>query len=104
VSREADRANNEWLWTRRQAWSATWVAVRARVEETPTEPKSSGGGHEVEDEDEEEREVTPLPHSLPLEDLPSPGDVFSQQEGASIGERRPKCPQTRTESSSGLSP
>jgi hypothetical protein len=74
------------------------------VEETPSEPKSLRGGDEVEDEDEEEGEITPLPHSLPPKDLPSPGDVFSQQAGISVGARQPKCPQTGTGALSDPSP
>jgi hypothetical protein len=47
---EANRANNEWLralrqW--RQAWSAAQVATFSLGEETPSEPKSSGGGDKV---------------------------------------------------------
>jgi hypothetical protein len=48
-------------------------------EETPSEPESFGGGNEEEDQDEEEGEVIPSPHSSPPEDLPLPGDHFSQQ-------------------------
>jgi hypothetical protein len=44
---------------------------------TFSEPKPSGDGNEEEDEDEEEGEITPYPHSLPPEDLPSLGDLFS---------------------------
>jgi hypothetical protein len=36
-----------------------------------------GDGDEEEDEDVEEGEITPSPHSLPPEDLPSLGDLFS---------------------------
>jgi hypothetical protein len=79
---EANRANNEWLWARRQrrpAWSTTRVAMRARGEKTPSELESLGGGDEEEDKDEEEGEgeVTRPPHSPPSEDLTSPGDLFS---------------------------
>jgi hypothetical protein len=54
-------------------------------EESPYEPESLGGGIKEEDEDKEEGEVTPPPHSLPPEDLPSLGDLFSQQAGIFIG-------------------
>jgi hypothetical protein len=79
VSWEANRADNERQQARRQLCGAAWVAVRARGggEETPSEPKPSGDGNEEEDEDEEEGEITPCPHSLPPEDLPSLGDLFS---------------------------
>jgi hypothetical protein len=55
--REANCANNEWQQAQRQrrwARSAGGAAVRARGEETPSEPESSGDGDEEEDEDEEE--------------------------------------------------
>jgi hypothetical protein len=93
VRREANRANSERLRARRQrkrAWTAARTAVRAWVQETPSELESLGGG------DEEEGEVTPPPHSPPHEDLPSPDDLFSQQAGISVGVRRPKCPRTGT--------
>jgi hypothetical protein len=54
------------------------VVVRARAEEGPSKPESSGGDDEEEDEDKEEGEVIPSPHSLHLENLPSLGDLFSQ--------------------------
>jgi hypothetical protein len=73
-------------------------------EETTFEPESLGGGDEKEDEDEEEGEVTPLPHSQPPEDLPSPGDLFSQQAGTSVGARQLKHPWMGTGASSGLLP
>jgi hypothetical protein len=53
---EAHRIHNEQLWEerqRRRGWSATWSVMRARGEESPSEPESSGGGVEEEDEDEE---------------------------------------------------
>jgi hypothetical protein len=53
--------------------------------DTASEPKSLGGDDEEEDEDREEGEVTPPPHSLPLEDLPSLGDIFSRQARISVG-------------------
>jgi hypothetical protein len=53
------------------------VAARAWGEDTPSNPESLGGDDEEEDEDREEGEVTPPPHSLPPEDLPSLGDMFS---------------------------
>jgi hypothetical protein len=39
--------------------------MRARGEETPSEPDSSGDGNEGEDEDEKEGDITPSPHSPP---------------------------------------
>jgi hypothetical protein len=47
---------------------------------------------EEQGKDEEQGEITPSPHSLPLEDIPSLGDLFSQQAGISVGARWPKCP------------
>jgi hypothetical protein len=75
VSQEANRADNERQQARKQRrWlrSTSQTTARARREETPSEPESSG------DEDEDkEGEITPSPHSLPPEDLPSLGDLFS---------------------------
>jgi hypothetical protein len=68
-------------------------------EDTPSEPESSGADNEEEDEDGEEGEVTPPPHSMLPEDLPSLGDIFSQQAWFSIGARRLKRPWTETEPS-----
>jgi hypothetical protein len=85
--REANHVHNEWLRVRRQRrwdWSVAWAAVRAWGEDTPFKPESSRG----DDENEEEGEVTPPPHSPPPEDLPSLGDLFSQQAGISIGTHR----------------
>jgi hypothetical protein len=48
-------------------------------EETPSEPESSRDDNEEEDKDVEEGEITLSPHSPPPEDLPSLGDLFSQQ-------------------------
>jgi hypothetical protein len=73
-------------------------------EETPSEPESSRGDDEEEDEDREEGEVTPRPHSSPPEDLPSLGDIFSQQVGISVGVRQLKWQQMETGSSTGLLP
>jgi hypothetical protein len=61
-------------------------------EDTPTEPESSGGDDKELDEDGEEGEVTPPPHSLPCEALPSLGDTFSGQAGIVVGARQPKWP------------
>jgi hypothetical protein len=64
VRQEANYANNERRQARRQrrwARSAGRAAVRARGEETLSEPESSGDGDEEEDEDEEEGETTPSP-------------------------------------------
>jgi hypothetical protein len=89
--REANRADNErkQAWRqRRWLWSAARGVVRARGKETPSKPESSRDGDEEEDEHEEEGEITPSPHSSPLEDLPSLGDLLSQQTGISIGVRQ----------------
>jgi hypothetical protein len=40
----------------------------------------------------EDREIPPSPHSPPPEDLPSLGDLFSQQTGISVGARKIKRP------------
>jgi hypothetical protein len=63
------------------------VATRSLGEETPFEPECSGGGNEEVDEDNEEGEVTPPPHSPVPKDRTSPGKVFSQQAGISVGVR-----------------
>jgi hypothetical protein len=87
VRQEANIVYSEQLQARRQRrwdWSAAWAAVRLRGQETPSEPESSGGDNEEEDEGEEEGEVTPPPHSLLLEGLPSLGDIFSWQVGISV--------------------
>jgi hypothetical protein len=67
--------------------------VGGGAEETPSEPESLGDDDEEEDKDEEEGEITPSPHSPPPKDLPSPGDLFSQQAAVSVGARRAKRPQ-----------
>jgi hypothetical protein len=55
------------------------MVARARGEDASSEPESSRGDNEEEDEDGEEGEVTPPPHYLLPEDLPSLGNLFSQQ-------------------------
>jgi hypothetical protein len=78
VRKEANHANNKWLWARRQrswAWSTARAAMRERGEESPFEAKPSRGG-DKEDEDEEMGEVTPPTHSPLPEDLPLPGDLL----------------------------
>jgi hypothetical protein len=105
--REANRADNErkQAWRqRRWLWSAARGAVRARGKETPSKPESSRDGDEEEDEHEEEGEITPSPHSSPPEDLPSLGDLLSQQTGISISVRQTRCPRTGTGASSNLPP
>jgi hypothetical protein len=59
--------------------------MRERGDKSSSVPESSGGGIEAEHEDEGagEGEVTPPPHTPPPEDLPSLGDLFSQQAGIS---------------------
>jgi hypothetical protein len=69
------------------------MATRAWGEETPSELESSRDDDE-ESEDEEEGRITPSPHSPPPEDLPSFGDLFSQQAGISYGAHWEKRPQT----------
>jgi hypothetical protein len=99
---ETNRAENERQQAQRQRrrlWSATRAATRAWGEETPSEPESSGDDDEEEDEDEEEGEITHSP-SPPPEDLPSLGDLFSQQAGVSVGARRVKRPKAGTGASS----
>jgi hypothetical protein len=52
--------------------STAWVVARARGEETPSEPKTSGGGRGEMMKRRmkmEMKELTPPPHSPPLEDL-----------------------------------
>jgi hypothetical protein len=100
---EANRAYSERLraWRqRRRAWSAARVVARAWGEDTPSEPKSSGG----DDEDGEEGEVTPPTHSPLPEDLPSIGYIFIQKAGITIGARQLKPPQMETEPSTGPPP
>jgi hypothetical protein len=67
---------------------------------TPFEPESSGDGDEEEDEDKEVGEITPSSHSLLPEDLPSLGDLFSQQAGISICMHRMRRLRTGTRVSS----
>jgi hypothetical protein len=81
---EANRVHNE----RQQAWrlrrrvqSATQATMRARGEETPPKPESSGDGNE-EEEDDEEREVTPSPHSLPLKTSPHLATSLANKQGS----------------------
>jgi hypothetical protein len=92
---------------RRRLWSVTQAVVRAPGgggEETPSVPESSGDGYEEEGEDEEEGEIAPTPHSLPPEDLPSLGDLFSQQTRIYVGMRQTRRPRTGTRASSSLLP
>jgi hypothetical protein len=56
--------------------------MRERWEETPLESMSSGDDDVWEDEDEKEGEIHSSPQSLPPKNLPSPGDLFSQQAGS----------------------
>jgi hypothetical protein len=63
--------------------ACAWAASRARGEDTPSEPESSGGNDQEEDEYGEEGKVTP-PHSPPCEALPSLGDIFSRQAGIAV--------------------
>jgi hypothetical protein len=65
-------------------------------EDTLSKPKSLGGDDEEEDEDGEEGEVTPPPNFVPPKDLPSLGDIFSQQARITISVSRPKQPRTET--------
>jgi hypothetical protein len=96
---EANHVYSERLWgwrQKRQDWSAARVVARSRGKQTPSEPESSGGDDEVEDEDGEVGEVTPPPHYPLPEDLPSLGDIFSQQVGIFIDARLPTWPQMET--------
>jgi hypothetical protein len=80
VSQEANCADNERQQTRKQRrWlrSTSRTTARARREETPSEPESSGDEEEEDEDEDKEGEITPSPHSLPPEDLPSLGDLFS---------------------------
>jgi hypothetical protein len=104
---EANHVYSKRLWAQRQGrwdWSAARAAARAQGEETPSRLESSGGDDEEENEDGEEGEVTPPPHSSPLKDLPSLGDIFSRQVGISVGSQRLKQPWTETRSSTGPPP
>jgi hypothetical protein len=55
-----------------------------------------GDGDKEEDKDEEEGEITPSSHSPPPEDLPSLGDLFSQQAEISVGVHQMRLPWTGT--------
>jgi hypothetical protein len=69
----------------RKEWpKVTRTAVRARGEDTPSEPESSKQD-EVEGEEEEEGEVTPPPHSLSFEAPPSLEDLFHKKVGVAVG-------------------
>jgi hypothetical protein len=99
---EANHAYSERLQVWRQkrwAFCTAWAVARARGQDTPSEPKSSGGDNEEEDEEGEEGEVTPPPHSPPRETLPSLGDVFGRQAWIIVGTRQLRQPQTGTRSS-----
>jgi hypothetical protein len=78
------------------------MAARARGEDTPSDPESSGGDNKEEDEYREEGEVIPPPHSPPPDDLPSLGDIFNQQAGISVGTHWPKWSQIETGPLTGL--
>jgi hypothetical protein len=80
------------------------MAARAWGEETPSEPKSSRDDNEEEDEDEEEERNNSLSPLSALEDLPSLGDLFSQQAGISVGARQTKRPRMGAGRSSGPPP
>jgi hypothetical protein len=89
VRREVNRDYTEWLQAqnqRRWDWSTARMAARARGEDTPSELESLGGDNEEEDKDGEESEVNPPPHSPPCEALPLLGDMFSRQEGITVGD------------------
>jgi hypothetical protein len=87
---------------RRRLRCAAQMTARARGEETTSESESSRDDDEEEDEGAKEGKITSSPHSLPPEVLPSPGDLFHQQAGISIGTRRTKHP--RTDSRGSFSP
>jgi hypothetical protein len=56
-----------------------WQGRGGRIHPPSLNPQGGGGGgDEEEDEDGEDGEGTPPPHSLPPEDLPSLGDIFSR--------------------------
>jgi hypothetical protein len=68
------------------------VKTRARGEDTPSKPKSSGGDDKEEDEDGEEGEVTSAPHYPSREAPPSLGDIFSRRTEITVGACRLKRP------------
>jgi hypothetical protein len=78
----ANRVDKERQHARRQRSrlrSAARSTVRAREEETPFKPESSGDDDEEEGEEEEEGETICSPHPPSLEDLPPLGDLFNRQ-------------------------
>jgi hypothetical protein len=81
------RGNEDGTGAPPERWQGCWGAGRG---DTASEPKSLGGDDEEEDEDREEGEVTPPPHSLLPEDLPSLSDIFSRQARISFGTGWPK--------------
>jgi hypothetical protein len=90
VRQETNRAKNERQQAQRQRrrlQSAVRAVARAQGGGgTPSEPESSGDDDDEEDEDEEEGEITPSPPPLPPpKDLPSLGNLFSQQAEISVG-------------------
>jgi hypothetical protein len=101
VRQETNRAKNERQQAQRQRrrlQSAVRAVARAQGGGgTPSEPESSGDDDDEEDEDEEEGEITSSPPNLPPpKDLPSLGNLFSQQAEISVGAHRAKHPWART--------
>jgi hypothetical protein len=76
---------------RRQAWSAVRAAVGVRGEDTPSEPESFGGMTKRMMLERRGRWLQ-LPILHVSKDLPSLGNIFSQQVRISIGVHRPKLP------------
>jgi hypothetical protein len=72
------------------------MVTRVRGDDTPSDPKSTGGEDKDEDEKGEEGEVTPPLHSTPHEALPLLGDIFGSQAGIVVGSCQPKQPWTET--------
>jgi hypothetical protein len=73
-------------------WNAARAAVRARWEETPFEPDSSGDCDEEDNEDKEEGEITPSPSLHALKTSPRLVTSLASKRGSLLACARQNTP------------